>query len=178
MKRPRSPTRLRAPRRLARLLATGMLAGLLAAAALPAPAGLWAHPALERERGGAGMRAPGPASSRRPPLAGRARKSYLPARAPESPGVGVSLFSGLLGFYRAVVSPVDGDRCVMAPTCSLYGHQAMAEYGVLLGVVLTADRLLHEADEIPRVPKIREGGETYYYDPLEANTYWLWEWLK
>jgi hypothetical protein len=60
----------------------------------------------------------------------------------------------------------------MAPTCSLYAKQAIETHGALLGVLLTADRLLHEADEIPVVPTVEIGGQTYYRDPLEANTYW------
>jgi hypothetical protein len=39
-------------------------------------------------------------------------------------------------------------------------------------VLLTADRLLHEADEISLVAIVQIGAETYYLDPLEANTYW------
>ena len=79
---------------------------------------------------------------------------------------------GLLSFYRTTVSAVDGDRCSMAPTCSLYSKQALETHGALLGVLLTADRLLHEADEIPVVPTIEMGGQTYFRDPLEWNTYW------
>ena len=84
----------------------------------------------------------------------------------------------MLRFYRLVISPVDGNRCVMAPTCSLYSHQAIQEHGVLMGIFLTADRLLHEGDEIARVPRLKENGETLFLDPLEANTYWWWDWLR
>lgn len=120
--------------------------------------------------GGEGMRGPGAASSARPPLQSRAAIAHLPRG--EAGGVGAGLMLGLLGFYRNVVSTVDGDRCSMAPTCSLYSRQAVETHGALLGTLLTADRLLHEADEIPLVRAIEIGGETYYSDPLEANTYW------
>ncbi|MBI3993714.1 MAG: membrane protein insertion efficiency factor YidD [Candidatus Lambdaproteobacteria bacterium] len=89
----------------------------------------------------------------------------------------MSLAQGLLSTYRNVVSPVDGDRCDMAPSCSLYSRQALRRHGVLLGVLLTADRLLHEADEQVRVAPVRIGGELAYPDPLEHNTYWLPGWL-
>ncbi len=153
-----------------------LLAGFLALPGLRA--GPLAHPALERAHVNHRMKAPGPRSSRRLPLSTRPVKAYLPVKggAPTGPGTGV--FQGLLGFYRKVISPVDGNRCAMAPTCSLYSHQAIQEHGVIMGVFLTADRLLHEGDEIPRAAKIKEAGETFYLDTLEANTYWWWDWLK
>jgi hypothetical protein len=120
--------------------------------------------------GDEGMRGPGPHGTPRPPLQGRL-PDFRPAPA-DPEGVGTVLLLGLLGFYRNVVSAVDGDRCSMAPTCSLYSRQALQEHGALLGVLLTADRLLHEADEIPLVPSVQIGGEAYSLDPLEANTYW------
>lgn len=152
-------------------------AGLLAIVpGVSAP--LMAHPALERARVNHHMKAPGPASARRKPLSTIAVKFYLPEKAGESSGAGTSVFQGLLGFYRKVISPVDGNRCVMAPTCSLYGHQAIQEHGVIMGIFLTADRLLHEGDEISRVRRIKENGETLYLDTLEANTYWWPDWMK
>jgi hypothetical protein len=152
-------------------LAAALLLAALAGGAL-------AHPALEREPHHPLMKGPGALSARRLPLSAHPVKTYLPAKAEETPGTGAGVFQGLLAFYRTVISPVDGDRCVMAPTCSLYSHQAIREHGVWMGILLTADRLLHEGDEIPRVPRIKERGETLYLDPLEANTYWWPDWLK
>ena len=138
----------------------------------------FAHPRLEQEPAPAAMMRPGPAMAPRGPLETRAVKTYLPANAGEPSGVGTSVFQSLLRFYRKVISPVDGDRCVMAPTCSLYSHQALETHGVLLGIALTAERLLHEGDEIAHASTIVEHGETLYVDPLEGNTHWIWEWLK
>ena len=139
--------------------------------------GATAHPALSREPVSR-MKAPGPMASLRAPLAVRPTKPYLPALPPPAPGIGGGIPEGLLYFYRNVISPVDGDRCVMAPTCSLYSSQALRSHGIVMGVILTADRLLHEADEIPVVPTLVERGEKLYLDPLASNTYWLWDWLK
>ena len=147
-------------------------AGLLLAAG-----SAFAHPELAREPA-TRMKAPGSGASRRAPLAVIPVKSYLPDQPPPPAGIGGGITEGLLRFYRTVISPVDGDRCVMAPTCSLYGSQALRKHGIVLGMVLTADRLLHEADEIPHVPTLIENGEKLYVDPLEANTYWLWGWLR
>jgi hypothetical protein len=77
-----------------------------------------------------------------------------------------------LDWYRTVLSPLDGKRCTMAPTCSLYAQQAFREHGPLWGFVLTADRLLHEADEQPRVRSYVLRGQRLFIDPLAANTYW------
>ncbi len=88
------------------------------------------------------------------------------------------MFPALLYIYRNVISPVDGDRCDMAPTCSLYSRQVLARYGTLAGILLTADRLLHEADEQPLAAKIHQDGETYYLDPPDHNTFWWPEWMR
>ena len=161
-----------------RLLLWTLLAALAWQGAPGAPAPAWAHPALERATVNHHMKGPGARSARRRPLSTVVVKTYLPRKAGDPSGAGTSVFQGLLGFYRNVISPVDGNRCVMAPTCSLYSHQAIQEHGVIMGIFLTADRLLHEGDEIPRARRIAEGGETLYLDTLEANTYWWPGWLK
>ena len=125
-----------------------------------------------------GMRAPGAASVPRPLLAPEPTTDYRILLRQPPTGGGTAIFGGLLGFYRTVISPVDGDRCDMAPTCSLYSHQALQTHGVLLGVVLTADRLLHEADERPLIVPLRRDGELLYPDPLRNNTWWLPAWLR
>jgi hypothetical protein len=118
------------------------------------------------------MKAPGEGSSRRPPLGSRVAPDYLAfARRPGASATAAP-FTLLLEFYRLAISPVDGDRCDMAPTCSLYARQAFQDHGGVLGFLLTADRLLHEADERPLVRSYTLGREKYYVDPLRANTYW------
>jgi hypothetical protein len=124
------------------------------------------------------MRGPHAASSRRAPLATAAAPDYLAIARRPGEGAGTAPFIGLLEIYRRVISPVDGDRCDMAPTCSLYAQQAFQEHGVVLGFLLTADRLLHEADERPRVRTYVLGGQKYYVDPLAANVYWLPDWMR
>ncbi len=159
------------PRLPALLLTAGLALSLCAAPIL-------AHPELARHPVNHVMKSPGARSSWRLPLSTRPVKYYLPLKGGAPSGAGTSIFQGLLRFYRNTISPVDGNRCAMAPTCSLYSHQAIQEHGVLMGIFLTADRLLHEGDEIARVPRLKENGETLFLDPLEANTYWWWDWLK
>lgn len=46
-----------------------------------------------------------------------------------------------LRWYRRCISPRLGDRCVMDPSCSRYGEQAVRHRGVLRGAWLTIGRL-------------------------------------
>lgn len=141
---------------------------------------LWAGVAPDRvlAREPNAMRAPGPLSALRPPLGTTVAPDYLTIlrRAPTSGTT--APFLGALNWYRTAVSPLDGPRCAMAPTCSLYAQQAFREAGPLLGFILTADRLLHEGDEQARVRSYVLRGQRHYLDPLSANTYWLPEWMR
>ncbi len=48
----------------------------------------------------------------------------------------------LIDFYQEHISPVDGDRCSMYPGCSSYSAQAIDEYGIPKGALMTFDRLI------------------------------------
>ena len=78
-----------------------------------------------------------------------------------------------VGFFRTFVSPVDGDRCPSYPTCSAYALQAVGEHGFVLGVLLTAGRLVAESDEAAFAPRIRVGGQWKVYSPVEADLAFL-----
>ena len=43
--------------------------------------------------------------------------------------------------YQRSVSPIMTTRCAFRPTCSAYGKGLIADYGLVRGVVYTADRL-------------------------------------
>jgi len=75
-------------------------------------------------------------------------------------------------FFQTFISPVDGDRCSMYPTCSAYSREAIKKYGAIKGFVMTADRLIHEMDEQRFVAFIRKGNSLRYYDPPENNDFW------
>lgn len=75
--------------------------------------------------------------------------------------------------YQRYISPVDGARCSMYPTCSAYAAEAVQHHGPLLGSFIFVDRLYHENDPIERQKRIVKYGYYRYYDPLINNTFWL-----
>ncbi len=81
------------------------------------------------------------------------------------------VWNGLIGFYSNVISPADGARSPSYPTGSAYGRQVIQTHGFFLGVILTADRLLHESGK-PLGPTLKIFGKHRYYDPPENNTFW------
>jgi hypothetical protein len=60
----------------------------------------------------------------------------------------------------------------MYPTASGFLGQAVAKHGMLIGIMLTTDRLLHEWDEQQRARRIVIYGVSRVYDPVEANDFW------
>ena len=78
-----------------------------------------------------------------------------------------------IGLYRSLISKADGDRCPMYPSCSHYASEAFTQKGLLMGWILTCDRLLRcGRDETRLAPKVRIRGKVRTLDPLSANTFW------
>ncbi len=48
----------------------------------------------------------------------------------------------LIRFYRAFVSPMLPPSCRFQPTCSEYGYEAIAKYGIIRGGRLAVWRIL------------------------------------
>ena len=94
-----------------------------------------------------------------------------PANGPETsvPGLAVR---GALAAWHHVLTRADGPRSVMYPTASGFLGQAVAKHGMLIGIMMTTDRLLHEWDEQQRAPHIVKYGTQRTYDPVEANDFW------
>jgi hypothetical protein len=61
----------------------------------------------------------------------------------------------------------------MFPTCSQFGEQAVQRHGSILGLLLFVDRLFHEWSETDRVPRMKVYGSFRFWDPLDANDFWL-----
>jgi len=112
-------------------------------------------------------------------LAGVSACARNPLRAERSPGpdpaAADTAAGSFLSLYSRWLSPVDGDRCAMYPTCSQYSRQAFDRHGLLSGWILTCDRLLRcGRDELSLAPIIIVDGQRRCHDSLEANDYW-WE---
>ena len=79
---------------------------------------------------------------------------------------------GALTAWHTVLTRADGPRSVMYPTASAFLEHAVAQHGMLIGIMMTADRLLHEWDEQRRALRIVKYGVSRAYDPVEGNDFW------
>jgi len=52
------------------------------------------------------------------------------------------IISGIIGFYRYVISPIIGPSCRYTPTCSEYSQEAVMRFGVIKGGWLSIKRIL------------------------------------
>lgn len=99
------------------------------------------------------------------------RTAPLPAppSAPETSPLRFLLLR-LVDFYQKHVSPLDGQRCGFAPSCSSFARQAVSRHGAVRGLMMTADRLT-------RCNIFKAPGPEYHLlpdgrllDPVSANT--------
>ncbi len=75
--------------------------------------------------------------------------------------------------YRNYITPVDGNRCRMYPSCSEYCKQAVKKHGMIKGWIMTNDRLLRcGRNETVVSPKIEKNGLLYCNDSVENNDFW------
>lgn len=97
-----------------------------------------------------------------------------PATKPQTTAMSSDPLQFAVELFRKYISPVDGPRCPMYPTCSSYSLQALRKHGPLLGVFLTVDRLYREGDAShEHNHPVAKWGFIRFYDPLEANDFWL-----
>ncbi len=79
-----------------------------------------------------------------------------------------------LMLFRNYISAVDGDRCPMTPSCSRYSLDAFHKHGVVMGWIMTSDRLMRcGRDELAHTGSVRTGGTIFSLDPVENNDFWL-----
>ncbi len=88
-------------------------------------------------------------------------------------GLTARMLTGAVRFFQTYISPIDGERCTMVPTCSHYGLQAIGKHGAVLGFIMTADRIVHEYEEQRFVPSVWDGRTHRFLDPVENNDFWF-----
>lgn len=74
--------------------------------------------------------------------------------------------------FREYVSPVDGDRCMMHPSCTTYSIEAVRKHGIIIGYIMTIDRLIHENNEMDFARVTGEGEGARFQDSVENNDFW------
>lgn len=97
-----------------------------------------------------------------------------PEQASATPAPAPGAVERLVILFQRWISPVDGARCSMTPTCSAYARQALQQHGPLLGSFITVDRLIHEGDPVEREHPVVRGDFIRFHDPLEENDFWLY----
>ena len=88
-------------------------------------------------------------------------------------GPGAWLAAGVVGFYRLLVGPAIGDRCVLEPSCSRYYLEASRKHAIL-GVPMVADRFVREPVESNSRRRIRmPDGSWRHPDPVSDHDAWF-----
>lgn len=84
--------------------------------------------------------------------------------------------SAIVHFYRGPLnhlSAVRGGTCPMYPCSSSYSLECLEKHGLLVGSMMTCDRLLRSGrDELYLAPEMVINGKTFSHDPVEANDFW------
>lgn len=71
--------------------------------------------------------------------------------------------SHFFSIYRKYISPTDGARCPMYPSCSIYSKLVIEKYGFVKGFIMTVDRIA------------RCGNDLYLYDSIIIDRKNLYE---
>lgn len=77
-----------------------------------------------------------------------------------------SMGTFLYKVYKKFVSEIDGSHCPMYPSCSRYGRDSIAKYG-LKGIFMTADRLNRCGHDLKRYQVTAIGDNTHYLDEVQ-----------
>lgn len=95
-----------------------------------------------------------------------------PAIRPQPASTGQATAFLWLAFYRNWLPVLVQSNCRMDPSCSTYALLAIEKHGAAIGIVMTADRLLHEGDEQGLRRVVRSMGKAYCPDPVSNNDFW------
>lgn len=76
-----------------------------------------------------------------------------------------------LRLYRKLISPGNGDTCVMQPSCSAYAVRAVDRNGPMVGSMMATSRILR-AHAHPTYPMCSVEGRLYHYNPPNDDEFW------
>jgi putative component of membrane protein insertase Oxa1/YidC/SpoIIIJ protein YidD len=82
---------------------------------------------------------------------------------------GSLLFSFLFSTYKTYISPADGSRCPMHPSCSTYSKEAFKTRGIFMATLLTCDRLIRCGSDLDKYEFTLINGKYRRYDPLNLK---------
>jgi len=71
---------------------------------------------------------------------------------------------GLFGLYHHVVGPTKGTHCPMVPSCSEYSRISVAQHGLAMGVIMSADRLHRCGHDLHLYPRLWSSSRGWSYD--------------
>ena len=77
-----------------------------------------------------------------------------------------AMAQGLFFLYQKGAAPSKGQRCPMYPSCSEYGRQAVVKHGLLMGVLMAADRIHRCGHDLRYYPIVWEHQQASYFDPV------------
>jgi len=99
--------------------------------------------------------------------------SRSPMNHPDAyPSLGSTMTEWSHTVYRNYLSPALSRGCPCYPSCSEYMVQAITDFGMILGLIIGLERLLHEHDEIHHGTIIYLDGTPKIYDPIVNNIFW------
>jgi len=75
----------------------------------------------------------------------------------------------LIGVYQKYISPVDGQRCAMQPSCSHFAADSIERYGWFKGVLMGTDRIMRCGMDSRFYPHQYRDYRSYNLDPPEES---------
>lgn len=74
----------------------------------------------------------------------------------------------MVSFYQKAISPIDGNRCPMYPSCSHYMIQSLRKHHTLMATIMTVDRLNRCGHDLGYYKTMKLGHRLYYYDSPDS----------
>jgi putative component of membrane protein insertase Oxa1/YidC/SpoIIIJ protein YidD len=95
---------------------------------------------------------------------------------PESSSLDLLLAEDLLWIYQNTLSGNTGSQCPHYPSCSRYSRIAIDDYGLALGIIMTAERLERchdDANDKGQYAWKEIDGKTLIWDPPRLDAWWV-----